>query len=100
MITVKLQGGMGNQLFQYAMAKAMAFEKNTSFELDLEFLLDRTPNKGKEFVFRDYDLDLFNVNPLFSPKGAEQKFQKKRWLDQVLSGFKKQTLYRELEKGY
>ena len=95
MITVKLQGGMGNQLFQYAMAKAMASAKNTSFELDLEFLLDRTPNKGLEFVFRDYDLDLFNVNPLFSPKNAEQKFEEKGWLAQVFSGFKKQIVYRE-----
>jgi hypothetical protein len=59
MITVKLMGGMGNQMFQYAAAMAVACRRKTSVALDLSFLLDRTPRP--DFVFRDFDLDIFNL---------------------------------------
>ena len=62
MITVRLKGGMGNQMFQYAFAKRIAHFHNTQFKLDLSTLLDR--NKG-DFVYRDYDLDIFNLEPEF-----------------------------------
>ena len=42
MITVKLMGGMGNQMFQYAAAMSVACHRKTSVALDLSFLLDRT----------------------------------------------------------
>lgn len=57
MIIVKLMGGLGNQMFQYAAGKALAAHHSTALKLDLDFLLDRTPRGG--FVFRDYDLDVF-----------------------------------------
>lgn len=59
MIIVKLMGGLGNQMFQYAFAKNLAVKNNTSLKVDLSFLLDRTPREN--FVFRDYDLDIFDL---------------------------------------
>jgi hypothetical protein len=59
MVIAKLMGGLGNQMFQYALAKSLATQKNTSFKLDLEFLLDRTPREN--FVYRNYDLDVFKL---------------------------------------
>ena len=59
MVIVKLMGGLGNQMFQYAVGKALATELNTIFKLDLEFLLDRSPREN--FVYRDYDLDIFKL---------------------------------------
>jgi len=61
MITVRLKGGLGNQMFQYAFAKAISYANEQPFQLDLRFLNDRTPRKN--FVYREYDLDLFNVEP-------------------------------------
>lgn len=59
MIIVRLSGGMGNQMFQYAMGRALSIRNKTMLGLDLHDLLDRTPRPG--FMFRDYDLDLFTI---------------------------------------
>ncbi|MCX6754458.1 MAG: alpha-1,2-fucosyltransferase [Candidatus Nomurabacteria bacterium] len=59
MIITKLKGGMGNQMFQYALGRALSVKYGTSLGLDLSFLLDRTPRPN--FTFREYDLDIFNI---------------------------------------
>lgn len=64
MIIVRLKGGMGNQMFQYALGRALSIKNNTELELDITFLLDRTPRAN--FTFRNYDLDLFNIKAKIS----------------------------------
>lgn len=59
-IIVKLMGGLGNQMFQYAAGKALALKNDCELKLDVEFLLDRT-NKPKNFIARNYDLDIFKL---------------------------------------
>lgn len=57
MIIVRLQGGLGNQLFQYAAALALAKHLGTSVGFDLRFLaannIETTP--------RDFELGDFNI---------------------------------------
>ena len=60
MIVVKLMGGLGNQMFQYAFAKNLSIKNNVPLKIDLSFLLDRSPKEN--FIFRDFDLDIFNIN--------------------------------------
>ncbi|HYG35084.1 MAG TPA: FkbM family methyltransferase, partial [Clostridia bacterium] len=60
-IVVKLQGGLGNQMFQYAAGLALARRAHAKLKLDLGFLLDRTPRPN--FTYRDYCLDLFRLAP-------------------------------------
>jgi len=59
MVMVRLMGGLGNQMFQYAVALRLATKRKTVLRLDLTFLLDRAPRGN--FVFRDFDLAIFNV---------------------------------------
>lgn len=66
MILVRLKGGLGNQLFQYAAAKALALKHNTEVFFDLTLLKDRTPLK--DMVFRDYELYAFNLKENFANK--------------------------------
>lgn len=64
MIIVKLQGGLGNQMFQYALGRHLALRHQTKLKLDTSFLLDRTPREN--FVYRDYDLDIFQLQVEFA----------------------------------
>jgi hypothetical protein len=63
MIIAKLMGGLGNQMFQYAVAKNFSLKHNVPLKIDLSFLNNR--NMGPNFVYRDYDLNLFNIEPDF-----------------------------------
>lgn len=60
-VVVRLQGGMGNQMFQYAAGLCLARRRGAKLKLDQGFLLDRTPRPN--FTYRDYDLDLFVLDP-------------------------------------
>lgn len=67
MVIVQLLGGMGNQMFQYALGKQLALLNRTELKLDTSILLNWTP--GKHAVNRGFDLDVFNLEPVFaSPK--------------------------------
>ena len=69
MIIVQLQGGMGNQMFEYALGRALSLKYKVPLGLDLSYLLDRTPRpKSMKFTFRDYDLDVFNVQAEIVPQ--------------------------------
>jgi hypothetical protein len=54
MIITKLQGGLGNQIFQWAYGKALSEKYNTSLFLDLNFYENQTGN-----TFRVFELDKF-----------------------------------------
>ena len=58
-VVVKLQGGLGNQMFQYAAGLALARRTKSQLILDLSFLLDRSPRP--DFTYRDYDLPVFKL---------------------------------------
>lgn len=52
-VIVKLQGGLGNQMFQYAAGRSLSLYKNTSLLLDLSFF--------ERCDFRTYDLNPFKI---------------------------------------
>ncbi len=57
MIVVQLKGGLGNQLFQYALGRTLALKHGTELVFDTSLLYNRVPEKTKTFY--NYDLGLF-----------------------------------------
>ncbi|MDD2656659.1 MAG: alpha-1,2-fucosyltransferase [Patescibacteria group bacterium] len=74
MLTLKLKGGLGNQMFQYATSSNLAKNKKTKINFDLSFFSDIEVRDIK----RDYLLDKFNIS-------ADISFDQKN----SISGFRK-----------
>ena len=68
MIVVKLQGGLGNQMFQYALGRAVSLRKKTELFLDIFSF--------KEDKLRKYTLDVFSVEQKFATKQDTYRFRK------------------------
>lgn len=85
MITIKLQGGLGNQLFQYATACALAQYHGSSVAFDLRAFhasaseIDTTP--------RAYELGAFGISPVQPP-----------WLDTLAIGMQAIPYRNQLKK--
>lgn len=74
---------MGNQMFQYAAGRRLALKHKTTLKLDLTFLLDRTPREN--FTYRNYDLDVFNIQENFASPSEINKLapKNKNFIDKV-----------------
>lgn len=59
MVIVKIMGGLGNQLFQYAAAKRLALKHNVELKLDPNFENDK---------LRNYKLQYFNIEEQIATK--------------------------------
>jgi hypothetical protein len=57
MITLNLKAGLGNQLFQYAYARALALRSKTNLRINLNWYSNITPNDTK----RTFLLDKYNL---------------------------------------
>ena len=99
MIIVKLQGGLGNQMFQYAAALRLARKHGVELKLDLTFLLDRTPSD--RLVFREYDLSIFKVREKAATTAEVRRFRRlleadgRSFMERVSDRFSKRVCFKE-----
>lgn len=61
MIIVRISGGLGNQMFQYAIGKAMAVKNQDCLKLDTSFYTKPT--------HLNYELNLFNIDEAVATEG-------------------------------
>jgi hypothetical protein len=61
MIITKLSGGLGNQMFQYAAGRAVAYRNNTVLKMDLSFYKNQSG-----ITPRQYEMSPFNIPENFS----------------------------------
>lgn len=80
LIVIKLIGGLGNQMFQYAAAKALALHTKQDLKLDV--------SSFEEYKLRAYGLHHFNIN-------AKTFKQKSKWFRKLENKLKLTTYYNE-----
>ncbi|OMQ09869.1 alpha-1,2-fucosyltransferase [[Flexibacter] sp. ATCC 35103] len=85
MIVVQLIGGLGNQLFQYAAAKAFALETEQKLYIDV--------SQFESYKLHNYALNHFNIisNVYNKPN---------RYFKKIKSFYQKNTSYKEVDFGY
>lgn len=83
MIIVRLSGGLGNQLFQYALGRALALKNNVCFKLDI--------NSYRDDCLRVYELNNFNINVEFATEEDLQKVARNNYPERI-SDFIRQYL--------
>lgn len=81
MIVVNLRGGLGNQMFQYALGRQLSLVNQTELLLDCTFLTTTGSH-----IKRDYELDIFPIKARIAT--AEelkpyQRLQYNRWIGAV-----------------
>jgi hypothetical protein len=82
MIVVKLMGGLGNQMFQFAAGKALSQHLDVSLKLDTTFLLDRSFKK--DFTYRNYELAPFELKQdILSKKELRTFFMAAHWIERL-----------------
>ncbi len=85
MITVKLKGGLGNQLFQYAFGRAV------SLKLETPLILDVSQFEDQEFgdLYREFQLNCFNIQAKISNTNSDSKLDLvKGYFDKILHTIK------------
>jgi hypothetical protein len=85
MITVKLKGGLGNQLFQYAFGRAV------SLKLETPLILDVSQFEDQEFgdLYREFQLNYFNIQAKTSNANSNSRIDLvKVYFDKVIDTIK------------
>ncbi len=72
MILIKIYGGLGNQMFQYAFGRTLAHKFNTKLILDTSLLkiVDRNTTK------REFELEIFSIKVNFANSNDLNKFRR------------------------
>lgn len=70
MIITKLIGGLGNQMFQYAVGRSLAYANNTELKLDISGY-----NNQKGITPRSYMLNIFNIQSNYANEKEIHKFR-------------------------
>jgi len=73
-VIVRLMGGLGNQLFQYATGHAMARRLGVPLLLDRTFLDSRPP--GMDWTPRGFDLDVFRAPMTFADTAEVERLRR------------------------
>ena len=81
MIIIKLEGGLGNQMFQYAFATILAKRNDSTLLIDANFfkLVEKKPG----FTPRNFELNIFDNNYVEASKSKVSSFFNLTFLDKI-----------------
>jgi hypothetical protein len=96
MVIVKLKGGMGNQMFQYALGRRLSHDWNTPLKLDITGFQNQPPNDTK----RHYSLDHFNIIEDFATEKEISRFRFRFGIFSRIRDFYKRKILKQHHVGY
>jgi hypothetical protein len=90
MVIVRLTGGIGNQMFQYAAARRVSYVNNSQLKLDLSWFTESGP-----WTNRKYELGVFNIVSKIATHSevVKLKTRKQNPLTRRLPGFLKKIVF-------
>lgn len=92
MIITKLQGGLGNQMFQYAFGLAVASKLGTQLKLDCSrYQVDKK---------RLFDLDKFDISASLATDSEIREFTKLNFIEKLLSKCSKKIINEPVPSKY
>lgn len=103
-VTIRLMGGLGNQMFQYATGYALARKWNVPLLLDRSFLDARPP--GMDWTPRPYALDVFRLHAQFATPRVLRRMRREwdrpvwRGLSRALPSLFRPQCYLERSTGH
>lgn len=77
MVFLRLMGGMGNQMFQYAMARTLCLKHNCELMVDTSLMAECESVNSAGLSLRPFELDVFNIKGQI----ASNSFRKKNLRD-------------------
>jgi hypothetical protein len=100
MIIIQLQGGLGNQMFQYAFARLLAKNNNCTLKLD-KSLFDTSLN-GVGFTIRSFELGIFKNTYLQASTSEIKSLKQSCFYYKILKilGWYKSKIYLETSLDY
>lgn len=81
MIVVQLKGGLGNQMFQYAIGRSLSIKLETNLYLDLSHLLDK--DFWEKYIYREYELGIFNLQVNTNGDKKKRRFFPESYFNKV-----------------
>lgn len=95
MIISKISGGLGNQIFQYAIAKSIALKKNDVFKLDITEYETYKLHNGYRLNIFNIDEKIATLDEISNLRGKNSKLFK---ILKKLGVYKRSTNYKEKER--
>lgn len=88
MIIIKLTGGLGNQMFQYALGRSLSIRHKTKFKLDI--------SNYKNDKLRSYSLSCFDIKTKIATRNELDKFIPYSSIQKILEKIKPSTFKRHI----
>ncbi len=103
MIVVKLMGGLGNQMFQYAFGRAISIQYQTSLFFDLDFFEEVKNGKDTISTPRNYEISIFpNARVDVASQQLKNKLIGNKYMNFIRYklGITKKSIYYEVDPQY
>jgi hypothetical protein len=99
MIIAKLMGGLGNQMFQYAIGKNLALKNKTILFLDISHLKHKCDAEANNFTNRNFYLNYLNIDAnLASDKLINRVYNKRKGISRFF--YKDYKLVKEIRNEF